>query len=100
MPKFMTRLPYSEAIEPTKTFAFEEFTESFEHNNYVWTNSSFIIALLLAQSFRSYGCEFKQNIINEIEGLPVHIFTEYGETKTKSCTEIDMTHNACDLLIE
>ncbi len=100
MPKFITRLPYSEATEPTETFSFEEFIESSEHDNYVWTNSSFIIALLLAQSFRSYGWEFKQNIINETDGLPVHIFTENGETKIKSCTEIDMTHNACDLLIE
>jgi predicted component of type VI protein secretion system len=43
----MTHLPYSEATESNEAFSFEGFIESSEHDNYVWTNSYFIIALLL-----------------------------------------------------
>lgn len=100
LPKFLTRLPYSEDTSPTESFSFEEFTEEFEHKNYVWTNSSFAIGLLLAQSYRAFGWEMNRKFFNEIDGLPMHIYNEDGESKVKSCTEINMTHDACNYLIE
>ncbi len=100
LPKFLTRLPYGEQTDPTEVFSFEEFRENHQHSHYLWGNSSFVVALLLAQSFSSFGWEFGQRILNELDGLPVHIYNQNGESKTKSCAEINMTHNACDTLIE
>jgi type VI secretion system protein ImpC len=100
LPGFLTRLPYGEQTEPTEAFSFEEFTEISEHTNYVWGNPSFAYALLHAQSFSSYGWEMSNRVFNEIEGLPTHIYSEDGEAKTKSCAEINMTHEGCNVLIE
>lgn len=91
MPRFLARLPYGQDTDPAEVFSFEEFSNTGEHNNYVWSNPSFICAYLLAKSFRKNGWEMAENIAREIDGLPMHIFKEDGETKTKPCAEIPMT---------
>ena len=100
IPRFLTRLPYGEKTEPAEIFSFEEFTGGVQHEHYLWSNPSFACGLLLAQSFRSFGWEMGQRLFEELDGLPTHIYTEDSETKTKSCAEINMTHQACDLFIE
>lgn len=99
IPKFLTRLPYGEDTEPTEVFSFEEFTNSSEHQNYVWANSSFALALLFAQSYRANAWDMGQRMFSEIDGLPTHLYKEDGESKTKNCAETDMTHTACNTLI-
>jgi type VI secretion system protein ImpC len=100
IPKFLARLPYGELTDPTEVFSFEEVTKDFQHKYYLWSNPSFAIALLLAQSFRSFGWEIGRKLLTEIDGLPTHLYSQDGENKTKSCAEINMTHTACDTLIE
>ncbi len=101
LPRFLTRLPYGEATEPTEVFSFEEFTESSEHTEYVWANSSFICALLLAQTFSAYSWEFQGKFFDTADNFPTHLYKDDNdEIKTKSCAEINMTHDACDKLIE
>ncbi|HRH40191.1 MAG TPA: type VI secretion system contractile sheath large subunit [Pyrinomonadaceae bacterium] len=91
MPRFLARLPYGQDTDPAEVFSFEEFNTTGEHNNYVWSNPSFLCAYLLAKSFRKNGWEMAENIAREIDGLPMHIYKEDGETKTKPCAEIPMT---------
>jgi type VI secretion system protein ImpC len=100
IPRFLSRLPYGERTEPTEVFSFEEFGDDFEHKDYLWSNPSFACAMLLAQSFRSFGWEMGDRLYHDIEGLPIHLFEDDGGTKTKSCAEVNMTHQACDVLIE
>jgi type VI secretion system protein ImpC len=99
-PRFLGRLPYGEDTEPTEIFSFEEFTIDNTGDNYLWTNSSFICALLLAQSYSAFGWEMGRSLFQEVEGLPIHMYKVDGELKTKPCAEIEMTHTACDLLLE
>jgi len=100
-PRFLTRLPYGEKTEPTEVFVFEEFTGGSGHEKYLWANSIYVCVLLLAQSFSKFGWEMRQNLFQDLDGLPVHLFNnEHGETKTKPCAEIEMTHRACDVLLE
>ena len=100
-PRFLTRLPYGEETEPTEVFLFEEFTGGSQHENYLWANSGYVCVLLLAQSFSKFGWEMRQNLFQNLDGLPVHLYkNEQGETKTKPCAEIEMTHRACDVLLE
>lgn len=91
MPRFLARLPYGQDTDPTEVFYFEEFATTGKHNNYLWANPSFICAYLLNKSFRKNGWEMAENIAREVEGLPMHIYKEDGETKTKPCAEIPMT---------
>lgn len=100
LPRFLGRLPYGAETDPTEAFHFEELSESRSHDDYLWVNPAFACALLLARSYRACGWEFGGRYHLDIEGLPTHVFSEKGETRTKPCAEIAMTHEACDKLIE
>ncbi len=99
-PRILARLPYGEDTDATETFSFEEFTENSGHEDYLWTNSCFAAAMLLAQSYSSYGWEMGRVLIQDIEGLPVHIYKENGETIFKPCAETLLTQSAVDILME
>jgi len=100
VPRFLLRLPYGEETEPAEAFAFEELTEDGKHDQYLWGNPSFLCGLLLAQSFRAAGWEINGRYYLDVDRLPTHVYTEDGDTRTKPCGEIEMTHEACDTLIE
>jgi len=98
--KILTRMPYGEKSDSVETFSFEEFTENNEHHKYLWMNPSFAVILLLAQSFRLYGWEMGQSLRRDIENLPIHIYREDGETKTKPCAEVVLTENKLETILE
>ncbi|HUF04367.1 MAG TPA: type VI secretion system contractile sheath large subunit [Aridibacter sp.] len=100
MPRFLVRLPYGEDTEPAEAFEFEELTEDGKHDQYLWANPSFVCGLVLAWGYRALGWEIRGRYQLNVDGLPTHVYTEDGETKTKPCGEIAMTHEACDALIE
>lgn len=100
MPRFLARLPYGRDTDPSEVFSFEEFTDTPEHDNYVWCNPAFACSYLLAKSFRKNGWEMAENIAREIDGLPMHVFKEDGETKTKPCAEIPMTETGVQKMID
>src|SRR5690606_21907841 len=91
IPRFIARLPYGSDNDTLETFEFEEFESLSEHDNYSWTNGCFAAAMLLAKSFSKYGWQFGRQIIQDIEGLPIHVYKDAGETVYKSCAEIPMT---------
>ncbi|MBA2440240.1 MAG: type VI secretion system contractile sheath large subunit [Thermoleophilaceae bacterium] len=100
IPRFLARLPYGKATEPTETFSFEELISFDNHNQYLWTNPSFACASLLAQSFSNSGWEMGNALQTKIDGLPIHLYQQDGESKTKPCAEVVLTENACDKLLE
>jgi type VI secretion system protein ImpC len=100
IPRFLVRLPYGSDTEPTETFYFEEFTSKSNHESYLWANPCFIAGTLLAQSYRQGGWEMSQSLLLDIEGLPTHLYRENGEAKVTPCTEVVITLNACDKLLE
>lgn len=100
IPRLLARLPYGAETDPAETFSFEEFTGESEHENYLWTNSSFAAALLLAQSYSEYGWEMGGSLIQDIDGLPAHVYTENGETVFKPSAETLLTLAACEKLMD
>lgn len=100
IPRFLARLPYGSATEPLENFAFEEFINNSIHEQYLWANSGFSCALLLAQSYRANGWEMGQSLKQDIEGLPIHIYKSDGETITKPCAEVVFTQIACEKMME
>ncbi len=100
MPRFLLRLPYGEETDPIERFEFEEMDTRPEHDHYLWGNPSFACACLLAQSFSSYGWELTPGIIQDIEDLPLHVYREQGESKTKPCAEFLLTEAAAEAIIE
>lgn len=100
IPRFCARLPYGKDTDPLETFSFEEFTDTPIHDEYLWTNSAFAVALLLAQSYGEYGWSLGETFVQDIDGLPIHMYQENGETVFKSCAEVQLSQNACEQLME
>ena len=99
MPRFITRLPYGSDTEPLDSFSFEEFEGVSEHDNYLWSNGCFAAGQLLADSFANYGWEMKDRLAQDIDGLPLHVYKQDGETVYKPCAEIPMTEVGVNKLI-
>ena len=100
IPRFLARLPYGSETDSLETFSFEEFTDGPVHDEYVWANSCFAVARLLAESYGSYGWEMGRSLKRDIEGLPLHVYKEGTETVFKPCSEIWLTDQASDRLME
>ena len=100
IPRFLARLPYGSDTEPLESFSFEEFTDGPVHDGYLWANAAFTCGLLMAQSFREFGWEMGRTLKQDIEGLPIHIYKQDGETVYTPCAEVQLTHEACDKLME
>lgn len=99
-PRFIGRLPFGSETEPTERFAFEEFDRRPEHDDYLWLNGAYAAAALLAAGFSRFGWEMGRALPQDIEGLPVHVYKENGETVFKPCAEILMTDQSVQTLME
>jgi hypothetical protein len=100
MPRFLARVPYGADTEPLETFSFEEFADGPEHDSYVWANACFAAAALLAQSYSNYGWEMGRSMMQDLEDLPVHMYKQNGETVYQPCSEVLMTQNGAEVLME
>ncbi len=99
IPRFLARLPYGAETDPLETFSFEEFADAPVHDQYVWSNTAFIVAQLLAESYSAYGWEMGRALKQDVDGLPMHIYKETTETVFKPCGEVLLTEEACDKLM-
>jgi len=95
LPRFLLRLPYGKKSDPIESFSFEEMAAAL-HEYYLWGNPCFIATLLLARTFSESGWEFAEGIQQDVEGLPLHVFDEAGESGVKPCAEAIMTERAAE----
>lgn len=100
LPRFLLRLPYGKKTTPLESFNFEEFPEQPDHEDYLWGNSAFAVALLLAQSFGESGWEMRPGMMTEIGGLPLHVYEKEGESESKPGAEILLGDDAVKRLLE
>jgi type VI secretion system protein ImpC len=104
LPRFLLRLPYGRATEPTEDFEFEETGEEQgqapSHESYLWANSAFALVFLLARGFSEDGPEFRPSDHLEIERLPMHVYQRDGDTEIKPCAEVLLTLRAARKIIE
>lgn len=92
MPRFLGRLPYGAKTNPVDEFNFEEDTQGADHQNYVWSNAAYAMAVNINRSFKLYGwCTMIRGVESggTVEGLPCHTFpTDDGGVDMKCPTEI------------
>ena len=100
LPRFLIRLPYGKETDSTELFDFEEITDASAHDDYLWVNPAFAAVLLLAQNFSEEGWDLRPGAATEITDLPIHIFTQDGESRTKPCAEVLMTQTAAEEMME
>ena len=100
LPRFILRLPYGEDTDPIESFDFEEMPNLSIHNLYLWGNTAFASVYLIGQSFSQNEWNFHPGVILDIEGLPLHIYKEKGESKIKPCAEVVFTEQAVETILE
>ncbi|MGP0021627.1 MAG: type VI secretion system contractile sheath domain-containing protein [Candidatus Sulfotelmatobacter sp.] len=100
LPRFLLRLPYGKKTAPLESFDFEEFPETPAHEDYLWGNPGFAVALLLAQSFSEAGWGMRPGTATEIDRLPLHICVRAGESESKPCSEVLLSEDAVERILE
>ncbi len=99
IPRFLARLPYGAETDPLEMFKFEEFDGSPVHDHYVWSNAAFLVAHLLADSYSENGWEMGRRLLQDLDGLPMHVYREGTETVFKPCGEILLSDKAIDAIL-
>ena len=94
LPRFLLRLPYGKKTQPMESFDFEEMSDPPVHEDYLWGNPAFAVALALAQSFSDEGWEMLPGTAVQIEKLPIHVYIRDGEPESKPCAEVLLTEEA------
>jgi type VI secretion system protein ImpC len=100
LPRFLLRLPYGKKTVPLESFDFDEFQELPKHEDYLWGNPGFAVALLLAQSFSEAGWDMKPGSVSEIDRLPLHVYEKNGESESKPCAEVLFTEDAAERILD
>jgi len=99
LPRFLLRVPYGQDTEPIESFQFGEMEAKPVHSHYLWGNPSFACAYLIGQTFSVSGWKFQPGMIQDIEGLPVHIHREGGEPRMKPCAEVVLAERAVEEIL-
>jgi type VI secretion system ImpC/EvpB family protein len=100
LPRFLLRLPYGKETEPLERFDFEEIETAPRHEEYLWVNPSYACVYLIAQAFSHYGWNFRPGMIQEIGGLPLHVYKDQGESRVKPCAEALLTQRAAEAILD
>ena len=100
LPRFLLRLPYGRDTVPVEDFPFQEMPAQPIHEHYLWGNPSLACTYLLAQSFIDEGWSFQQGQVMDIEGMPLHVYKEHGESVSKPCAEIVLTEKAAEKILD
>jgi len=100
MPRFLLRLPYGEKTDATERFGFEEMPDPPEHERYLWGNPAIACAYLLGDAFTRYGWGMRPGQVNQIDGLPAHVYRKDGESELKPCAEVLLTEGSVEILLE
>jgi type VI secretion system protein ImpC len=99
LPRFLLRLPYGKDTDPTEQFAFDELAEGSSHERYLWGNPAVACAYLLAEAFSRHGWDLRAGIPREVDGLPLHVYQEEGESQLQPCAEAWLTERAADAIL-
>src|SRR5262249_32049417 len=79
---------------------FNEMPEGSLHAHYLWGNPAFACVYLLAQAYSHYGWNFRPGVLREIDGLPLHVYQEAGDSQLKPCAEVLLTEPAAEAILD
>jgi type VI secretion system protein ImpC len=99
LPRFLLRVPYGKNTDPVEQFVFEEMPEGTSHENYLWGNPAIACVYLLGRAFSHNGWDFHSGVLQEIDGLPLHVFQRGGESQVQPCAEAWLTDRAAEAIL-
>ena len=99
-PRFILRLPYGVKSLPVESFKFEERNEKSPHDEFLWGNGSVLVACTVAQSFSESGWNFQLGGVNKVDGLPMPIVYDDGDSSVQPCAEVLLTDTTADSMMK
>jgi type VI secretion system protein ImpC len=100
LPRWLCRLPYGSDTEPIESFTFEEQLDG-EHETLLWTSPAWAVTAVVADAFASHGWGFDvSSTVGRLEGLPLYVYREAGNTVTKPCAELVLNERSAGVLGE
>jgi type VI secretion system protein ImpC len=96
LPRFIIRLPYGEDTDPVDAFRFEEMRDPVDHEDYLWANPVYALVLVFGRTFTQNCWDFSEGILRDVDGLPIHLFKDGGETAIKPCAEALLSQRAVE----
>jgi type VI secretion system protein ImpC len=84
LPRFLLRLPYGADTDSLEQFDFEEMTNDQKYEGYLWGNPCFACACLLGQAFSAYGWDIRPGAVQDVSGLPLHVYQGNGRNPNKA----------------
>ena len=100
IPRFLLRLPYGSDTDSIEEFEFEEMSDVPNHDDYLWGNPCCACVYLLGRAFTHHGWNLRPGVIQDIEGLPLHVYKKQGESKIKPCAEVVLTERAAEIILD
>ncbi len=100
LPRFLLRLPYGPNTNPIEAFPFEEMAPVPLHDDYLWGNPCFACVYLIAEAFSQFGWDLRPGSIQEIGGLPLHVYKLQGESVMTPCAEVFLSHRAAEAILD
>jgi type VI secretion system protein ImpC len=100
LPRFLLRLPYGKGGSSVDFMPFEEMAPAPRHDDYLWGNGMFAAMLLIARAFSEWGWAGRPGLLQDLDGMPVHIYEKDGEPCMKPCAEAWITETAAERIIE
>lgn len=98
-PRILLRLPYGKTSDALEFFEFEELRPHREHEAYLWGNTAFACAQLLALAFQTEGWSMQPGDYLDIQDLPAFTFEDEGETKMMACAEVFLIERAAEAML-
>ena len=91
LPRFLARLPYGTDTVPVRSFNYSEEVKGYDHDRYLWANSSFAFAANLVNSFVKNGWCVQirgPQAGGLVEDLPIHLYDLGTGHQVKIPTEV------------
>lgn len=99
LPRVLLRLPYGQDTDPIEEFPFEE-GEDLTHEDLLWGSPAAVCALLLSQSFAQDGWEMTPGSVRDLDGLPLYVRKEDGESRLTPCAETLLTDSETEEILD
>jgi type VI secretion system protein ImpC len=103
-PRFLLRHPYGLDASPTERLEFVELPtpqhDGLHHDGFLWGNSAFVAACLLAQAFSRNGWNLTEDMGHDIDDLPLHVYDDDGQSALKPCAEALLGDRAVERILD
>jgi len=98
LPRFLVRQPYGRESDPIEGLPFEEISGPGEPDSFLWGNPAFLCGHVLINAFMSEGWNLEPTA-GEVQGLPVHLFKEAGESRATPCAEAWLSERDAEAIL-